>query len=110
MGFTCQILEMRHQTDIAVLYEVDQEDRAGLPPQPSSSGVPEHTDATPSHPQPQITFDGDVDMADDDDDTEEEDCSDLTDDESSTKQPVVECVSAAFFDDNNDMRYCRLCK
>ena len=43
----------------------------------------------------------------------EEDWSDLTDDEErseSDKRPVVDCISSIFYDDEEDERYCQLCK
>ena len=43
----------------------------------------------------------------------EEDWSDLTDDEErseSGKRPVVDCISSIFYDDEEDERYCQLCK
>lgn len=57
--------------------------------------------------QTQVAGDGDIEMTDDGD---EDDCADLTDDEAGVKQPLVECVSDVYFDDDNDVRYCRLCK
>ena len=59
------------------------------------------------HRQNEATIDGDIEMGDD---ADEDDCADLTDDEAGTKQSLVECVSAVFFDDEDDVRYCRLCK
>lgn len=55
--------------------------------------------------------DVDMDMrAEADSDEEEEDLGDVTDNEADGRRPVAECVSAVFFDDENEERFCRLCK
>jgi hypothetical protein len=91
--------------DTTLLHQVSRDVHTASPH--SSSSKPPNGD-NDTRAQTKEAVDGDVDMADNAD--EEEDCSDLTDDESGTKQTLLECVSAVFFDDTDDERYCRLCK